>query len=146
MKLEFDNLESLWNKISYNRTQKKQRTWIWVNIVIVEILDTWKNDIFRHFYTNHFFFSNYDNHFNITSSLFWLFAETLKQATVLFFFSDYNSIFYITYCYFSDPAMSFLFPKTNNGIPAKLLLWSNSWSWALARSMLAELIFILLWS
>jgi hypothetical protein len=69
----------------------------------------------------HFFLYSSDSHFNITSNRFWLLAETLKQATVLFYFKVYNCILYMTYCYFKDPTRSFLFPKTNKGIPDKLL-------------------------
>ena len=86
----------------------------------------------------HFFFSNSDSHFNITSNLFWLFAETLKQATVRSFKDD-SSILSITSCSFSEPAKSFLFPNTRRGIPAKLLFSSNSCIWALAKSIFATI-------
>lgn len=31
----------------------------------------------------------------------------------------------MTYCYFKEPAKSFLFPNTNKGIPPKLLFCNN---------------------
>lgn len=73
----------------------------------------------------HFLFSNYDSHLIITSSRFWFLAETLKQATVLFYFNVSSDIVWITYCYFKQPARSFLLPRTNNGIPDRDLYWSN---------------------
>lgn len=73
-------------------------------------------------------------------------AETLKHATVRFYLRDSNCIRSITSCYLRQPAKSFLFPITNKGIPDKLLFWSSSCNWALARSILPTLYIFLLWS
>jgi hypothetical protein len=62
-----------------------------------------------------------DNHFKATSNLFWLLAEMLKQATVLSVKLAKSNL-EITYFYCNAPYKSFLFPKANSGIPAKLLL------------------------
>ena len=88
--------------------------------------------------TYHFFFYNSDSHFIMTSSLFWLLADMLKQTTILLSFRLYSSSFSTNSTSFSELSRSFLFPNTNSGIPIKLLFISSSWIWALARSMLPK--------
>ncbi len=73
----------------------------------------------------HFFVLSSESHLSITSSLCWLLADTLKQATVRSF-SVSSSIFAITYSSVKLPYRSLLLPNTKSGIPAKLLFWSSS--------------------
>ena len=81
----------------------------------------------------------------MTSSLFWLLADMLKQATVRSL-RDFSSIFSITYSSLRAPYKSFLLPNTNKGIPARLLFWSSSCICVRASYMLPSLAKSLLWS
>ncbi len=85
---------------------------------------------------HHFFGFKSDSHFNTSSNRFWLFADILKHATVLSF-KLFSYIFSITYSSCIDPIISFLFPKTNKGIPARLLFCKSSCIWARATSAFA---------